>query len=253
MINERLQSVVAWSVIGTALLIMAINFFVTDRTLRNELISTGVGSGLLAIIVGTVLTRLQETSTFEAGKVKAENLFDTKLLLDVREALDQGANTFTLDQGASFYFGSMINDLQDVAASNLEVANNYLAYFPDDSVALKLQQFYVLYRRAIVNCRKLDGILQQTIRQHHHQNGIDIFNDPETRSYIKAKLATDIPESQLLQWHHWTETPERVNEVLGLVENEEAVLRLVSEIKFDRETLTTIVEEIKQGVSERDR
>lgn len=245
MISERLKSLIAWSVIGSVMLTFMVILFVTDRSLRDNLIAAIVGSGLIGIVVGAVLLSFKETGEFEASKNKANLFYETKLLLDLREAIDLGPTPFILGQGPEFYFnGNLINAVYQVAENNLEAISNYLAYFPDNLVVDQLRKVYLLYRRATVLAKKLDDGLYQIVREHHHENEIDSFNDNNTKSYIKSKIITELPDSELERHLDWTSIPKSASQALKLVIDNIDIQEQISGVKELRDHLLLLVGEL---------
>lgn len=244
MVSDNQKNLIAWSVIGTGLFIVVILLLVPDKPLRDSLIAAGVGSGLIAVFVGYVLLRIQAVGDNEANRSKASSFYHTKLKLDLRDALDQEGVTFSLGQGSKFYFGSMCNAVFDVLEENFESLTEYLAYFPGDVAGKKLLEFYILYRQLRTLGEKIDARLTQIVRKHHYENGIDPVNDGNTMNYVKARIATDVEEGELLQHLHWTTVPPRANEALVLIEADQDTLSLMTQLKTERSQLNLFIAEL---------
>ncbi len=247
MIKNKLLQILILDILVSVFGILSVLLITRPGNFQENLITTIIGSGMIGAIIAGSFYYLQETSEAEASKKKAQSFYQTKLIADIADVKQAGPTLWNLSGAETFYFDqTLINALFDVYRSNFDRANEYLAYFPDDALVGNLKALYVEARKSYIKGKKLDNIINQTVRQHHHSKGLIGANDISTRSYIKAKLFADLTDDSVCKHLEWNAVPERASEALELVRVIEEANKLIKQLQKDRKQIAKIADNIVQ-------
>ncbi|WKZ25886.1 MAG: hypothetical protein QY322_01100 [bacterium] len=246
--QKRLLKFIAAISLLCILAIVAINLCSSlGQSLKDNLTSEIVGGGIVGGVIAAIFYYLQESNEYQASKSRAKSFYERRLLVDIQEAYDRGPSVWNLSGLNKFYFdGSHINPLFDVYQANFDQINNHDAYYPDNDLINKYNDFYQLTRKAYVLGEKMEGILYQNVRANHHQHNVDAANDRSVIQYLRGRLFSNMTDQQICKYIGWSAPNQRVTGLHAALIGNADIQKRLKELKDIREKLVKLTDQIKR-------
>ena len=232
----KLLLVIVFFCVTSILIVLCI--FYNNLNLRDSLISTIVGSGMFGAIVASAFFYLQESNEYNKEKNDIKNLFENKIILNLKEVEIKGPTIYSLDNQKRFYFdGSCINNLFKICDEDIISIKKYFKYFPNDKMAEALLGFYKGTKIGYIAGEKLDEKLKNLIRASHYELGVDSVNDSSVLMYVKGKIYINEDDKNLAKWLGYKDVPERLKKITEEIKSNDDIKKLLEVINTSKELI----------------
>jgi len=229
--------------------ILFIQYLPLTSTLKEAVIAEIIGSGILGGIVASVFFYLQELTTHQSNKTKASG-FIARLTSDIKESFNRGASAWNLSGNNKFYFdNSIVNSLYDIYDKHSVSITEYQDYLKDNKLIKLLNSIYEKTREGYVIGEKIDNVLYQIVRVHHHKLNVISANDYRMISYLKAKLVANFSDEDVARYLEWQQAPDRANDLLKAATEDSNISSLIKDVMSVRQELLQEIEKLRKILS----
>ena len=253
MVKLEFSHIVGISIFGLLVVIGVIRHeLALEPALERELVSTIIGSGILALFVAGLFYYFDKKSDERNLEREAESFLRGQLAYDLREVEDRPMDWWLLGSSNRFYFGnSKLNYYYDVLKVHAKEIQRHRDVLGSNRLWTVCVQLYAGIRKALTLAENVDRVFYAAVIEVHKKHHEPSHTDADAVEYVRAKVFTEMKDEEIIRGiARFGSVPTHLQELVIDLGKNEQMNRALKALRDRRKTLEALSEELARLANE---